>query len=378
MSRRPKLLIVLAAIGVLAAACSKSTTTGGASPSGTASSSPTAGGGGSITPAAQITGAGSTFAAPLYQDWSTKFQPIGHVQVSYTGTGSGAGITAIIQKTLDFAGTDAPMNPTQTAQAPAPMVHIPTALGAVVVMYNLPTYKTPLKLSGQTLADIFQRKVTTWNAPEIAADNPGAKLPSTPIVVVHRSDSSGTTSIFTNYLSMVSPAWKSGIGAGTVVPWPAGELGGAGSAAVAASVQQTPGAVGYVELTYALKNNIAAASIQNADKSAFVAPSVTSTTAAAAGVQPSVADNGLVFTMLNQPGSGTYPISGPTYVLVYKAQTDGPKGQAVVNFLYWGLTSGQADEGPLGYAPLPDNIKSASIQVLNSVTFNGKPLHSGI
>jgi len=373
VKRRSKLFVVSAAIiGMVAAACSKSTT------SSTSSNSPSGGGAASIVPASQLTGAGSTFAAPLYQDWSSKFKATGNVQVSYNATGSGAGITSIIQKTVDFAGSDAILNATQTAQAPATLIHIPTALGSVVVTYNLPGFKGTLQLSGPTLADIYSRKITKWNDKEITADNPGTSLPSTAITPVHRSDSSGTTSIFTNYLSLVSPAWKSSIGAGTVVNWPSsGELGGAGSAAVAASVNQTAGALGYVELTYALTNHTPAASVQNGDKSAYVAPTVNSTTAAAASVTATAGPAGLTFTMLNQPGNGTYPIAGPTYVILYKAQNDGPKGQAVVNFLYWGLTTGQGTEAALGYAPLPDAVKAQAIDALDTVTFNGKALHTG-
>lgn len=377
MKRRWKLFVVSAAIiGMVAAACSKSTT------SSTSSNTPSSGSasGSAIVPASTLTGAGSTFAAPLYQDWSNKFKPTGNIAVNYSGTGSGAGITSIIQKTVDFAGSDAVLNATQTAQAgSATLIHIPTALGAVAMMYNLPAFKGTLQLSGPTLADIYARTVKTWNDPKIKADNPGATLPSTPITPVHRSDSSGTTSIFTNYLSLVSPTWKSSIGAGTVVNWPtSGELAGAGSAAVAASVNQTQGAIGYVELTYAQSNHIATASIQNGDKSAYVAASVTSTTAAAANVTATAGATGLTFTMLNQPGNGTYPIAGPTYVIIYKAQTDGPKGQAVVNFLYWGLTTGQEEEAALGYAPLPDAVKAQAIDALDTVTFNGKALHTGM
>lgn len=372
--RRSKLFVIVALItGMVAVACSSSKTTTTNSPTATSSSPAPA----AVQPASAITGDGSTFAQPLYNKWSADFNATSHIQVSYNGTGSSQGIKDIVAKTVDFAGTDAPYVPgaTQTAT----ILNIPTALGAVASIYNLPGVPN-LQLSGQTLANIFEGKLSAWNNAEIKADNPGVTLPSTPITVVHRSDGSGTTYIFTTFLSTVSAEFKTKVGAGTGPAWPttAQFKAGAKSAGVDAVVKATPGAIGYVELTYAVQTKTSVAAIQNGDKSAYVLPSVTTTAAAATNFDFSpLTPTNLVFNLLNAPGKEAYPIAGPTYALVYQVQADGPKGEAVVQFLNYGLTSGQASEGALYYVALPSALATKCLAALKTVTFNGTPLLAG-
>ncbi|HYR61149.1 MAG TPA: phosphate ABC transporter substrate-binding protein PstS [Actinomycetota bacterium] len=373
--RRAKLFVIVAAItGMVGVACSSSKTNATTTPTPNGSSSSTSA---AIQPASSITGDGSTFVQPLYTKWGTDFNAVSHIQVAYTGTGSSQGIKDIIGKTVDFAGTDAPY--VAPATQTATILNIPTALGAVAVIYNLPGVKT-LQLSGQTLADIFQGKLSAWNNAEIKADNPGVTLPSTPITIVHRSDGSGTTYIFTTYLSTVSAAFKTAIGAGTGPTWPtsANFKAGAKSAGVDQVVKSTPGAIGYVELTYAVQTTTPAAAVQNGDRSAYVAPSVSTTAAAAANFDPSTLQpTNLVFNLLNAPGKDAYPIAGPTYALVYQKQDSGPKGEAVVQFLNYGLTTGQQSEAALYYVALPSALTTKCLAALKTVTFNGQPLLAG-
>ncbi len=374
MRRSKQFVIVALIMGMVAVACSstKTTTNPSQSTSATASSSTTA-----IQPASSITGDGSTFAQPLYNKWGTDFNAAQHIQVNYTGTGSSQGIKDIVAKTVDFAGTDAPYSAPATQTAT--ILNIPTALGTVAVIFNLPGL-TNLHLSAQTLADIFQGKLSAWNNAEIKADNPGVNLPSTPITVVHRSDGSGTTYIFTTFLSTVSPEFKSKIGAGTGPTWPttAQFKAGAKSAGVDAVVKSTAGGIGYVELTYAAQTKVDVAAIQNGDKSAYVAPTVSTTAAAATDFDfSSLTPANLVFNLLNAPGKDAYPIAGPTYALVYQQAPDGPKGAAVVQFLNYGLTTGQASEEALYYVPLPAALQTKCIAALKTVTFNGQPLLAG-
>lgn len=373
--RRSKLFVIGAAIiGMVGVACSSKTTTTNSSNSPTTGASSATPG---VSPASSITGDGSTFAQPLYNKWSTDFNTQSHIQVAYNGTGSSQGIKDISNKIVDFAGSDAPYSAPATQTAT--ILNIPTALGAVAVIYNLPTVKN-LQLSAQTLADIFQGRISTWNNAEIKADNPNATLPATPVTIVHRSDGSGTTYIFTSFLSTVSPAFKAAIGAGTGPTWPtsANFKAGPKSAGVDAVVKQTAGAIGYVELTYSVQTTTPAALIQNGDKSAYLAPSVTTTAAAAANFDWSTLQpTNLVFNLLNAPGAQAYPIAGPTYALVYQVQTDGPKGEAVVQFFNYGLNGGQASEAGLYYVALPAALQAKCLAALKLVTFNGQPLLAG-
>jgi phosphate transport system substrate-binding protein len=338
--RRSKLFVIVALIaGMVGVACSSKATTTTNSPSATASSSAPA-----VQPASAITGDGSTFAQPLYNKWGADFNAASHIQVSYNGTGSSQGIKDISAKTVDFAGTDAPFVPSATQTAT--ILNIPVALGAVAAIYNLPGVGN-LQLSAQTLADIFEGKLSAWNNAEIKTDNPGVTLPSTPITIVHRSDGSGTTYIFTTYLSTVSAEFKTKVGAGTGPTWPttAQFKAGAKSAGVDAVVKSTPGAIGYVELTYAVQTKTSVAAIQNGDKSGYVQPSVTTTAAAAANFDPSsLTPTNLVFNLLNAAGKDAYPIAGPTYGLVYQQ---------------------------------PSALAAKCLAALKTVTFNGTPLLAG-
>jgi phosphate transport system substrate-binding protein len=247
-----------------------------------------------------------------------------------------------------------------------PIVHIPTVLGAVAVTYNLPQVAQPLKLTGDVLASIFQGQITKWNDPRIASLNPGAALPATDVLVVHRSDGSGTSYVFTDYLSSVSPAWAAKPGKGKEVQWPAG-LGAKGNEGVAGQVKQTPGAIGYVELAYATQNKLATAELRNA-AGEFVAPSINSATAAAAGAAGALpANTDYRVSVVNATGKGAYPISSFTWIIAYQKQADAAKGKKLVDFLRWALTDGQASAGALDYAPLPESMRAALLTRLDTI-----------
>jgi len=300
-----------------------------------------------------VNGAGATFPYPLYSKWFSEYAKIDpSVKFNYQSIGSGGGIKQITAQTVDFGATDKFLTDAELKAAPGNLLHIPTVLGAVVVTYNLPGVATGLKLSSEVVADIFLGKVTKWNDPRIAADNPGIKLPAQPIIVVHRSDGSGTTSIFTDYLSSVSPQWAAKVGKGASVKWPVG-LGGKGNEGVAGQIKTIKNAVGYVELAYAVENKLTFASIKN-KSGAFVAPSIASTTAAAAAAKNIPAD--FRVSLVNQPGKNAYPIVGLTWLLAYERQKDPVKGKKLVEFLNWSLRKGQKMAAPLLYAPLPPEI----------------------
>ena len=299
-----------------------------------------------------VNGAGATFPYPLYSKWFSEYAKIDpSVKFNYQSIGSGGGIKQITAQTVDFGATDKFLTDAELKAAPGKLLHIPTVLGAVVVTYNLPGVATGLKLSSEVVADIFLGKVTKWNDPRIAADNPGIKLPAQPIIVVHRSDGSGTTSIFTDYLSSVSPQWAAKVGKGASVKWPVG-LGGKGNEGVAGQIKTIKNAIGYVELAYAVENKLTFASIKN-KSGAFVAPSIASTTAAAAGAKIPADFRA---SLVNQPGKSAYPIVGLTWLLVYEKQKDPAKGKKLVEFLNWSLRKGQKMAAPLLYAPLPQEV----------------------
>lgn len=299
-----------------------------------------------------INGAGATFPYPLYSKWFSEYQKVApEVRINYQSIGSGGGIRQFLEKTVDFGATDAPMTEEQLAKSQAAVVHVPTVLGAVALTYNLPGV-TGLKLSGEVVGDIFLGKITKWNDERIAKLNPTTKLPDGAILVVHRSDGSGTTGIFTDYLSKVSPEWKSKVGVGTAVNWPAG-LGGKGNEGVAGLVKQTPGSMGYVELIYAKNNNLSVAQLKNrAGK--FMEPSTKSVTAAAAGGLKAMPSDFRV-SITDAEGKDAYPISGFTYLLVYKKMPKS-KGGDLVKFLDWAVTDGQKYAEPLEYASLPKSL----------------------
>jgi phosphate transport system substrate-binding protein len=321
----------------------------------------------STSSGADLTGAGATFPSPLYSKWFSTYANKTGVKINYQSIGSGGGIRQLSEQTVDFGATDAPMTNDELAKAKGgPVMHIPTALGAVVVTYNLPGVTQPLKLSGDVVASIFQGQITKWNDARIAALNPGVALPPTDILVVHRSDGSGTSFVFTDYLSSVSPAWAVKPGKGKEVQWPTG-LGAKGNEGVTGQVKQTPGAIGYVELAYATQNRLATAQVKNA-AGQFVAPSINSATEAAAGAVAKLqANTDYRVSIVNATGKGAYPISSFTWIIAYEKQPDAAKGKKLVDFLRWALTEGQGMEAPLDYAPLPDSMRSALVTRLGAI-----------
>lgn len=331
------------------------------------SSSSSGGGGGSGS--SIINGAGSTFAAPMYQEWAGQYKASHGVQINYQAIGSGGGISEFTQGVIDFGATDAPMSATEQAAAQAGVgsvvLHIPMIIGAVAICYNEPGVAN-LKLDGPTLTNIYLGKITKWNDPAIKALNPGLKLPSDPIQPVERADSSGTSYAFTSYLSAISPAWASQVGTSKAPSWPVG-TGGTGNSGVAAAVQQTKGAIGYVEFGYALVNHIPFASMKNSSGQ-FVAPSLASTNAASAvGTYPTTLTK-LTFSLNNMSASGAYPIVTPTYILIAQKQKNPALGSKLKAWLEWNLAPAQQNEvSKLGYAPLPAKLISLSLAALKTV-----------
>jgi phosphate transport system substrate-binding protein len=313
-----------------------------------------------------INGAGATFPYPIYSKWFdvyTKVDP--SVRFNYQSIGSGGGIMMLRNQTVDIGASDAPLNGAQLKQMPAPVFHFPSVMGAVVLAYNLPSVKQKLRLTGPVVADIFLGNIVKWSDPAIAKLNPGVKLPDDPIVTCHRSDGSGTTYIFADYLSKVSPGWASKVGKGTSLKWPAG-LGGKGNEGVTGLVQQTPGAIGYIELIYALTNNIPFATLQNHDGK-WVDASLAGVTAAAAASATSIPADFRV-SITDASGADAYPISSFTYLLVYKEQKDKTKGAAIVKFLKWALTDGQKYTAALQYGSLPAALASREQQQVDKIT----------
>ena len=309
-----------------------------------------------------INGAGATFPYPIYSKWFdayTKVDP--SVRFNYQSIGSGGGQKQILAQTVDFGASDGPMSDDNLAKAPGKLLHIPTVAGAVVMTYNL-AGGPALKLDGPTIAGIYLGEIKKWNDPKLAALNPGANLPDQEIVVVHRSDGSGTTFIFTDYLSKVSGDWKSKVGNNTSVNWPAG-IGGKGNEGVSGQVKQTPGAIGYAELIYAIQNKMPYADLKNADGQ-FVKPTLESVTAAMATAQ--IPDD-FRFSMTNAPGKDSYPIAGATWLLVYEQQKDAAKGKKLVEFLKWAITKGEGMAKDLDYAPLPEALQARVLTRVNEI-----------
>ena len=302
----------------------------------------------------QINGAGATFPAPIYTKWFSEYNKLHpNIQVNYQPIGSGAGVRQLTARTVFFGASDQPMTNEQQQAAPAKIFHFPTVLGAVVPVYNLPGVNTELKFTGPMLADIYMGKVTKWNDPAIAKANPGVKLPATDITVVHRSDASGTSYIFTDFLAKLSPEWKQKVGVNGNVNWPTG-VGGKGSEGVTGVVTQTPGSISYVELVYALQNKIAYGSVQNMAGEFTKGNIQTVTAAAAAAAAQMPADFRVSIT--NAPGKGVYPISSFTWILLYENPQDKAQSKAMVDFMKWAYTDGQKYAADLGYAPLPDAV----------------------
>ena len=357
----------LLALGLAACGSSSSSSSSGTTSGTSSSSAPAATG--------TISGAGSTFAAPVYQQWASELHGL---TVNYQAVGSGAGITALASKTVDFGASDPPLKAADEAaiaKSGSPAVQVPMFLGAITVSYNLPGIAAGLKLDGKTISDIYLGKVKTWNSPEIKALNPGESLPGTAITVIHRSDSSGTTAGFTGFLAATDPEWKSKVGEGKDVPWPTG-TGAKGNAGVAGAVQQTTGAVGYVEQAYALAHKFTYANVKNKAGS-FVAPTLESTSAAAEGL--TIPAN-LGIKIKNPAGAGAYPITSQTFLVVNKDMCKAgiPGGaaaaKAVVAFLDFGLGQGQSILSQADYAKLPSEILAKSKEAVSGLQCNGASL----
>ncbi len=314
-----------------------------------------------------LTGAGATFPYPLYSKWFSDYATAKGVRINYQSIGSGGGIRQLSEGTVDFGATDGPMSDEELSKAKGGgIMHFPTVMGAVAIAHNLPNFQGELRLSGPVVAEIFLGTIKKWNDAKIVALNPGATLPGSDILVVHRSDGSGTTYVFSDYLSAVSPSWAGGPGRGKDVAWPTG-LGGKGNEGVAGQIKQIPGAIGYVELAYAKQNNLPVASIQNA-AGQFVAPSIEAVTAAAEGVAARLPVNtDYRVSIVNSPGAGAYPISSFTWLLVYKQQTDSVKARKLIDFMRWALTEGEKQAAALDYAPLPEAIVARLLQRLDSI-----------
>lgn len=319
----------------------------------------------------EMIGAGATFPYPLYSKMFDVYSREYGVRVNYQAIGSGGGIRQLINKTVDFGGSDAIMGDEETKSAGAPILHIPICAGAVVVTYNLPG-NPEIKLTGETISAIFEGRVTKWNDPRIAADNQGAKLPDLRVTVVHRSDGSGTTFIFSDYLAKVSKEWSSRVGKGTSLNWPTG-LGAKGNPGVAGLVKQTPGSVGYVELIYALQNKMSYASVRNA-KGRFVTPTIASTSAAMETELP----NDMRVSLTNTDAADGYPLAGFTWVLLFKEQAYGGRAEIkvkeLVRLLWWMTHEGQKYAEPMHYAPLSGKAVRKAEGLIKSVTYLNKPV----
>ena len=315
-----------------------------------------------------LNGAGATFPQPLYSKWvHTYFKQTRH-RINYQALGSGAGVKQLLNGTVHFGASDGPMSTSEMARSTrGPILHVPMTLGAVVITYNLPTVSQPLRMTSDVVADVFMRRITKWNDPRIAAANPGVALPALDILVTHRSDGSGTTYVFTDFLTKVSPTWAAGPGRGKAVSWPAGTLGGKGNEGVATQVKQAVGAVGYVELAYAVQNRMSVALIGNAAGS-FVAPTTESITAAAGSIADTLsADTDYRISIVNAPGVDAYPITSFTWILLYQQQPDPITGQTLVDFLRWAITDGQQYAANLHYAPLPERMVASIQRTLDTI-----------
>jgi phosphate transport system substrate-binding protein len=340
MNPKHPIVLALAASALLLASCGK--------PGGEQAQGPAAGGG-----ASAISGAGATFPAPLYARWAQDYKAQSGLTLNYQAIGSGGGIKQIEANTVSFGATDKPLKPDELDKNG--LYQFPTVMGGVVPTMNLPGVQPgQVKLTGPLLADIFLGAVKSWSDPQIAALNPGVKLPNLPISVVHRSDGSGTSFLFTSYLAAKSPAWAQKVGANDAVAWPTG-LGGKGNDGVAAFVKQTPGAIGYVEYAYVKQNNLPYAQLQNHD-GAFVSPAAPAFAAAAAGADWTKAA-GNYLLLIDQPGAQAWPITGATFILVHRQQADVAKAKAVLGFFDWAYKGGDGAAGQLDYVPLPAAVK---------------------
>lgn len=384
MNVRKQILFAAVAVAIVSAAACSSNNPGGSSTYAPATSGAAAVPTSSVTTsvpacapsggATSLTGAGSTFDAPLFSKTFDTYNTQCKVQVNYQSIGSGGGIEQLTKKTVNFGASDAPMTDDQIKAAGGDVLHIPVTLGAVSVGYNLPGVSSGVKLTGDVLAKIYLGSIKKWNDPAIKALNGSMTLPDLDITAVYRSDGSGTSFIFTNYLSAVNADWKSKVGAGTSPSWPTG-AGGKGSEGVAGVVKQTPGSIGYFELSYSKQNNITTAMIQNHDGQ-FVAPTTAGASAAAAGQAGSVPTD-LRAILTDPPGATSYPITGFSWVVINQAQTDAAAGKSLTYLLWWLVHSGQQYSDSLSYAPLPDAIVKLDEAQLKKVTAGGAPIITG-
>lgn len=372
-----KLFLLVAALvaflSLAVAACSSSKTNPSPTPNATIAPTKAAFTCAPAGSATALTGAGATFPFPLYSKWMAEYKSICNVEINYQSIGSGGGIKAITDKTVDYGASDAILNADQTTKAEAnggPILHIPMTMGGEAIVINLSGIQQgQVKLTPDILARIFLKQIKKWNDPAITGVNAGLTLPDTDIAVVHRSDGSGTTFLFTDYLSKISADWKSQIGSGTTVNWP-GDVGGQGNDGVAGLVKQTPGAIGYVEVAYAIKSNMVWAALQN-KAGKYVEPTLAAVSAAAVGV--SLPDDMKVL-IDNSDNADAYPISGFSWALVYVNQPDQAKGQTLVNYLWWSIHDGQAFSEALNYAKLPDTAVTKAEAQIKSINYNGTPI----
>ena len=322
----------------------------------------------------KLNGAGATFPNIIYQDWMLTYnQTHPDVKLNYQSIGSGGGIRQFSDGTVDFGATDAPMIDSAIAAIQGNVLHIPTVMGAVVIIYNLQGVTQVVRLTPDVLADIFLGKVTKWNDARLASINPGVTLPAADIIVVHRAEGSGTSYAFTDYLSKVSPEWQQRVGKGPSVNWPVG-LGGRGSEGVSSTVSQTPGAIGYVELAYATSNKIQFATVRNSSGN-WITPTLEAVTAAAAGAMKDMGPNtDFRVSITNSSGAKAYPISTFTWLLLHKSYSDTAKARALVQFVWWAEGEGQVKAPQLGYAPLPKELHPWIEARLRSITAGGRPV----
>ena len=312
----------------------------------------------------KLTAAGATFPYPIYTKWFSDYKTKKGVEINYQANGSGAGIKALKDNTVDFAGSDAPIKPEKMGEMPSPVVQLPSVGGAVVVAYNLKGAPDNLKMTGEDIANIFMGKIKTWDDAALKASNPGVNLPATSIKVAHRSDGSGTTNIFTTYLSQVSPEWKAKLGAGKTVSWPVG-VGGAKNDGVTSAIKQGDGGIGYIELAYAMQNKLPVAAIKNPAGN-FVVPSVETTTNAIEGALPMVQKD-ITAPISNAEGAQAYPIAALTYLLVYKQGKNPAQTKATTDFLKWAMTDGQPEAAKMDYAPLPKALIDINMKAIDEL-----------
>jgi phosphate transport system substrate-binding protein len=322
----------------------------------------------------RLQGSGASFPKPIYEKWVNEFGKVNaNVKIDYQATGSGAGQKALLAKTADFGASDDPMSDDDLKTASSEVLHIPTVLGAVVMTYNLQGVSQPLKLSGETIAEIYLGNIKKWNDPKLAKDNPGVTLPDADILPVYRADSSGTSAVFTGFLSKTSPEWKTKVGMNKQPSWITGVgVGAKGNDGVMGQVKQTPNAIGYVELTFAKANTLPVAHVKN-KAGEFIEANLDTVKAAAAGSVAKMPED-LRTQITDAEGSGVYPIASYTYILVYKDQPDATKGKALVDFLWWALHDGEKYAAELHYAPLPADVLKKVEAKINSIATSGKPL----